>query len=121
MTAPGRADLLFFFEDDEVDTRFSQTGAHRKTSWTGADDSNGRLLHLILRFGSGYRAVCVFPLKARNHFQRLARLRATHCGELLGRMTKLAHFLGEFGHGAQFLRPRMDMRMQPRERVAGEC
>jgi hypothetical protein len=47
MTTPGSADLLRFFEDDEVDACFSQTGRYRKTGRARANDSNSRLLHLI--------------------------------------------------------------------------
>ncbi len=54
MTTPCGTDLFVFFEDDEVDTRFSQTGPHRKSRWTRANDSNVRLLHLVLPFGLDY-------------------------------------------------------------------
>src|ERR1700722_7269655 len=59
-------------------------------------------------------------LKSGNGFQRLTTLRMLDGVELFRRMAELPDLLGEFRHGAKPVGPGMDVRMQPRERIAAE-
>ena len=57
MFAPGRTDLLLFFEDREVEARLAEARAHRQSGGTRPDDGNCRSFYQ-LRFPELSAWVC---------------------------------------------------------------